>query len=215
VANINHSSDQQIDDVVDIRQLKIARIRTTLDLAGTHDAWTAETIQRLQAQRERDRSIEDLARLSGYLHSLGWEPTADGLRKLPDEVTTMNQSELMIENKRLAEDIGYAYSDGFQDGYSAGFGDMSVRLREAIDIVKLHATAEHGAWIREVESELSDDVPQGLPQACPCGAERGALRHAEGCAHADVTARLPQCPVLHDMDEFGRCKHCDFVQPPL
>jgi hypothetical protein len=32
---------------------------------------------------------------------------------------------------------------------------------------------------------------------------------------ADVPARLPQCPVLHDMDEFGRCRQCDFVQPPL
>ena len=117
-------------------------------------------IECLQAIHERDCAIEDLARLSGYLHSLGWEPTADGLRKLPDEVTTVNQSELLVENKRLAEDIGYAYSDGFEGGYSAGFGDMSVRLREAIEIVKLHATAEHWAWIREVEGELSDDVTE-------------------------------------------------------
>lgn len=38
--------------------------------------------------------------------------------------------------------------------------DLRVRLREAISLVKLRATTEHWTWIREVESELSDDVIQ-------------------------------------------------------
>lgn len=36
-------------------------------LTETHDAWTAETTKRLQAQHERDCAVEDVARLLRYL----------------------------------------------------------------------------------------------------------------------------------------------------
>lgn len=36
--------------------------------------------------------------------------------------------------------------------------DLKVRLREAVNIVRLNATTEQVAWMREVESELTDDV---------------------------------------------------------
>lgn len=39
--------------------------------------------------------------------------------------------------------------------------DLRVRLREALDIVRLNATSEQVAWMREVESELTDDVGGG------------------------------------------------------
>lgn len=39
------------------------------------------------------------------------------------------------------------------------------------------------------------------------------IRRARGVMPADVP-RDP-CAVLHDMDEFGRCRRCTFVQPSL
>jgi len=118
----------------------------------------AETTKRLQAQHERDCAVEDIARLVSENEQLRMDLT----QYLGNASTAIRleaeRAQLMIENKRLAQDIGNAYHAGFEDGYAAGTSDVSVRLREAIDIVKLHATTEHWAWIREVESELSDDV---------------------------------------------------------
>lgn len=50
------------------------------------------------------------------------------------------------------------------------------------DTRESYRCAECGAF----HLRAATDVPQGLPQACPCGAERGALRHADGCTHADA-----------------------------
>lgn len=64
--------------------------------------------------------------------------------------------------------------------------DLRVRLREAIELVKLHATTEHWTWIREVESELSDDVGVRI-EGCAITGEgiEAGIQFGEGVATPD------------------------------
>lgn len=69
--------------------------------------------------------------------------------------------------------------------------------------------------IEDDDGEPSDECPLswGAEPAQYVEQFREALKAFDFAQKTSL--KLPECPVLHDMDEFGRCRQCNFVQPPL
>lgn len=165
------------------------------------------------------------ARLAGsndLLHY--WWTLQEIAKETPDDTGSLKANE--IENacsheqgaeliERLASDSRALMEE--RDGLTAKVCELLRERQQAQH--ERDCMIEKLAELRAASIKACSDMgcscdqapPDPVPpeQQCPmCVLERSI--HV-----LDVRARLSQCPVLHDIDEFGRCKQCDFVQPPL
>lgn len=93
--------------------------------------------------------------------------------------------------------------------------DLRVRLREALDIVRLNATTEQVAWMREVESELADDVPAPTPPDVLVGALQDVVHKEKGHVRAARSLRFnhgPNCASL-SRDKYDAPYPCNCGAP--